>query len=229
MFHAMTCILLLSIVAGGRAEACVMEYSQIPVYEKQILKILDSLKGSEVKSLDQVAKPLQCLTKMIQEGSGQMRLGVTNTLYALIGGQSLPGESEAERKRFERSALMIKSLSSKDPNQADALNDILTGFLKGEWESYKLFCEKGDISHCLVFLPKENDVSAQDDLMAASSLMKWQIAHSKLDLKQRTEIEARMKNLYANRSQYSVLKRWFIEKIYLEMMPNEQPMSMVLS
>lgn len=135
-------LILCSLAAGAD---CVMEYSQIPIYEKEILTILDSPAKTQVKSLDKISHPIRCLTKMAQEDSGQMRLAVSNSFYALIGGQSLPGETEAEKKRFERSALLLKSLGSKYPKEADRLNQILSGFLKGEWESYKLFAN-GEIS-----------------------------------------------------------------------------------
>lgn len=217
----------LSLSSAAFGAECSMGYGQIPIYEKEILAILDSPNKSQVKNLDKISRPLFCLTKMAQEGSPKTRLTVSNSFYALIGGQSLPGETEAEKKRFERSALMLKSLGSKYPKEADRLNQILSGFLKGEWESYKLFCEKGDISYCLVFLPQENDVDAQDDLVAAASMLKWQIAHSKVDLKQRVELETRMKSLYKKRTQFPILKRWFVEKIYFEMMPQELPLGMV--
>lgn len=70
-------------------------------------------------------------------------------------------------------------------------------------------------------------MNSQDDLVAAASMLKWQIAHSKVDLKQKAELEARMKNLYKKRNQFPILKRWFVEKIYFEMMPQELPLGMV--
>jgi hypothetical protein len=74
MLRMICCGLVLCSSVSAFAEPCKIEYSQIPIYEKQILKVLDSPHENVVKNLERISSPLQCLTKMIQTGSGQMKL-----------------------------------------------------------------------------------------------------------------------------------------------------------
>lgn len=209
---------------------CVLSGGEIINYER---KILETIEGVALNSLSQkerqsiiknVKAPLECLKKIQQSSNPLASLAARNSFYALFGSEGPPGIGIEEGKLFSRFALLMSVFAGNDPESAKWFEGLVSDIVKSEWATYKLFCVEGDTSHCLKFLPDEKDVSQEKDILASTVLLKWEFAHKTIPLDQKLVIEKRVKELYEKREEFSVLKRWFIERTYEKLIPDNSPL-----
>lgn len=210
--------------------SCPLDWASIFQSEKQILKILEGkdisgLKPEERKSLiGQVKKPLSCLMSLQKSKNPRLSLAARNSLYALLGAEGPPGTGVEEKILFDRFSFLLTSYSALSGEAADWFEEVASQMVKAEWFTYKIFCQDGDTSYCLTFLADEKKISQESDLLASTSLIKWQLAHQNLSAKQKLEIEKMVQSLYKKRNEFSQLKKWFVERAYEKILKSHPPL-----
>src|SRR5262249_8147813 len=152
-------VLLLS--ASPLYAECDFEPEALNRYEDEILRAAE--RDQPVK----MAEPLACILRMQSESEDMSRVLSASYLRPLLGGAQIKGVKIDPRYKKVAGVLEKLALHSKESTQLSFVSE----FSKGDWRFYTLFCEKGNVEYCSVFLPDETRVKSESPLIAAASMM----------------------------------------------------------
>lgn len=202
------------IVAGvsvvAMAEPCEISSNALMKYEQRVLSAIAT-------APEKIDEPFKCLLEIQQKGQGETKYFAHKFLRPFMGGEmaKYPG-----LKKDVRYDLVTKRLE-KNPTFA------VEEFARGDWDFYKLFCEKGNVSFCADFVPDENNVQKDVPLLGAASILKLRQAYLVLSGEQRQVIAQRIRNLHKTIPASDSIKRRFIDQVFQELFgASEIPLGM---
>jgi hypothetical protein len=193
-------LMVTAVSIAAAAEPCEISANAVMKYETRILSAI-------VSQPEKIDQPLKCLLEIQQKGEGETKYFAHKFLRPFFGGEMAKYQGLKKDFRYD---LVTKRL---EQNPAFAVEQ----FAKGDWDFYRLFCEKGDVSFCADFVPDEHNVKDDQPLLAAASILKLRQAYLVLKGEQRQVIAQRIRNLHKTIPAQDKIKRRFIDQVFQEL------------
>ena len=217
--RAFLLLVLLSPLGSYAGSNCSLNVESVLSNETAILQSQSTIvpDGSLPENL---RRPLQCLIRIFKSSDGMVRQ-VAHTSLTTIYGRSR-NEAYAFDPRYKIIARILVRESFRDEGVRDL---VLGGYADGMAQSYKMFCNEDDNSHCVDMLPGNSLITAQKDLISAGNMYLLKTVYPNLDSLQKQRIKDRIRDLHENLKSDPGIRGLVIQELYREMFP-EIPLGM---
>lgn len=185
----------------------------------ELYKFQDEILGlpKKVQSADELLKsmqtPLRCLSEAYLQADDLITKYVAGAcLQRLMGASEISGFKKNAGYKIVEEALLNQQLSQSQPWKKSEIADLASG----KWSDYVTFCKGIKDMLCGEFLPTNDRIKNQSELLGATSMLVLKSAFLTFKGPARKKVAKQIRQLHRETPKDSSLKRRIIDQILQE-------------